>query len=135
MNKEAKNGTAGQYALTVIARIHSDFKTKFGIPRQSGLIDALTAEVVFEPEFRNADALRGIEGFPICGSSGSFLPPLGGPGRPRCGRPGWAEIRAWACLPHAHRFGPMLWDFPVCGCWTFAGNRSGGVCCMWRELI
>lgn len=63
MNKEAKNGTAGQYALTVIARIHSDFKTKFGIPRQSGLIDALTAEVVFEPEFRNADALRGIEGF------------------------------------------------------------------------
>ena len=54
MNKEAKNGTAGQYALTVIARIHSDFKTKFGIPRQSGLIDALTAEVVFEPEFRNA---------------------------------------------------------------------------------
>ena len=63
MNKEAKNGTAGQYALTVIARIHSDFKTKFGIPRQSGLIDALTAEGVFEPEFRNADALRGIEGF------------------------------------------------------------------------
>ena len=63
MNKEAKNGTAGQYALTVIARIHSDFKTEFGIPRQSGLIDALTAEVVFEPEFRNADALRGIEGF------------------------------------------------------------------------
>ena len=61
MNKEAKNGTAGQYALTVIARIHSDFKTKFGIPRQSGLIDALTAEVVFEPEFRNADALRGID--------------------------------------------------------------------------
>ena len=127
MNKEAKNGTAGQYALTVIARIHSDFKTKFGIPRQSGLIDALTAEVVFEPEFREPEALRGIEG--------SFLPPLGGPGRPRCGRPGWAEIRAWACLPHARRFGPMLWDFPVCGCWTFAGNRSGGVCCMWRELI
>ena len=63
MNKEAKSGTAGQYALTVIARIHSDFKTKFGIPRQSGLIDALTAEVVFEPEFRNPDALRGIEGF------------------------------------------------------------------------
>lgn len=47
----------------VIARIHSDFPTKFGIPRQSGLVDELTAMVVFEPEFRNADALRGIEEF------------------------------------------------------------------------
>ena len=64
MNEEAKNSEAAeQYVLTVVARIRSDFKTKFGIPRQSGLIDALTAEVVFEPEFRNVDALRGIEGF------------------------------------------------------------------------
>ena len=64
MNEEAKNSEAAeQCVLTVVARIRSDFKTKFGIPRQSGLIDALTAEVVFEPEFRNVDALRGIEGF------------------------------------------------------------------------
>lgn len=49
--------------MRAIARIHSDFSTKFGIPRQSGLVDALTATVVFEPEFRNPDALRGIEGF------------------------------------------------------------------------
>ena len=47
----------------VIARIHSDFPTKFGIPRQSGLVDELQATVVFEPEYRNADALRGIEDF------------------------------------------------------------------------
>ncbi len=47
----------------VIARIHSDFPTKFGIPRQSGLVEELTAQVVFEPEYRNADALRGIEEF------------------------------------------------------------------------
>ena len=46
-----------------IAHIENDFPTKFGIPRQSGLVDALTATVVFEPEFRNPDALRGIEGF------------------------------------------------------------------------
>lgn len=45
----------------VIARIHTDFPTKFGIPRQSGLIDQLKAEIVFEPEYRNQDALRGIE--------------------------------------------------------------------------
>jgi tRNA-Thr(GGU) m(6)t(6)A37 methyltransferase TsaA len=46
-----------------IARIKSDFPTKFGIPRQSGLVESLRATIVFEPEFRNPDALRGIEGF------------------------------------------------------------------------
>ncbi len=49
--------------LKVIARIRSDFSTKFGIPRQSGLVEGLQAAVVFEPEFRNPDMLRGIEGF------------------------------------------------------------------------
>jgi len=49
--------------MSIIARIRSDFPTKFGIPRQSGLVDELRATVVFEPEFRNADALRGLEGF------------------------------------------------------------------------
>ena len=46
-----------------IARIRSDFPTKFGIPRQSGLVQALRSTVVFEPEYRNPDALRGLEGF------------------------------------------------------------------------
>ena len=49
--------------LNIIARIRSDFPTKFGIPRQSGLVDELEARIVFEPEYRNADALRGLEGF------------------------------------------------------------------------
>ena len=46
-----------------IAHIRSDFPTKFGIPRQSGLVDELRSTIIFEPEYRNADALRGIEGF------------------------------------------------------------------------
>jgi tRNA-Thr(GGU) m(6)t(6)A37 methyltransferase TsaA len=46
-----------------VARIRTDFKSKFGVPRQSGLVDELRATVVFEPEFRNADALRGLEDF------------------------------------------------------------------------
>ncbi len=54
---------ADQIPMKIIARIHSDFPTKFGIPRQSGLIDALKATIVFEPEYRNPDALRGLEGF------------------------------------------------------------------------
>jgi tRNA-Thr(GGU) m(6)t(6)A37 methyltransferase TsaA len=51
------------HSIRVIARIRSDFPTKFGIPRQSGLVEELRAAVVFEPEFRNPDALRGIEEF------------------------------------------------------------------------
>ena len=49
--------------IQVIARMRSDFATKFGIPRQSGLVEELRSTIVFEPEFRNPDALRGIEGF------------------------------------------------------------------------
>lgn len=49
--------------MKVIARMQSDFPTKFGIPRQSGLVDELESIIVFEPEFRNSDALRGLEDF------------------------------------------------------------------------
>ena len=49
--------------INIIARMHSDFATKFGIPRQSGLVEELRSTIVFEPEYRNADALRGLEGF------------------------------------------------------------------------
>ena len=48
--------------LEVIAYIHTDFPEKFGIPRQSGLVDT-RAEIVFEPEYRNPEALRGLEGY------------------------------------------------------------------------
>lgn len=49
--------------MRAIARIHTDFKSKFGVPRQSGLVQQLEARIVFEPEFRNKDAVRGLEGF------------------------------------------------------------------------
>lgn len=49
--------------LKVVARMRSEFPSKFGIPRQAGLVEGLRATVVFEPEYRNPDALRGIEGF------------------------------------------------------------------------
>ena len=51
------------YTIKPIARMKSDFPTKFGIPRQSGLVDELRSTIVFEPEYRNEDALRGLEGF------------------------------------------------------------------------
>ena len=49
--------------IKIIGRIRTDFPTKFGIPRQSGVVESLKGTVVFEPEYRNPDALRGLEGF------------------------------------------------------------------------
>jgi len=49
--------------MKVIAHIETDFESKFGVPRQSGLISSLEARIVFEPQYRVADAFRGLEGF------------------------------------------------------------------------
>lgn len=49
--------------MKIIAKIHTDFPEKFGIPRQSGLVDSLKATIVFEPEYRNTEAIRGLEDY------------------------------------------------------------------------
>ncbi len=49
--------------MKVIAHIENDLGTKFGVPRQSGLVEGLESRIVFEPEYRQAEALRGLEGF------------------------------------------------------------------------
>lgn len=49
--------------IQAIAYMKSDFPTKFGIPRQSGLVEELRSTIIFHPEYRNPDALRGLEGF------------------------------------------------------------------------
>ena len=55
--------STGERNLVVVAKIHTEFKDKFGIPRQSGLVSSLRGEIVFEPEFRSQDAIRGLEEF------------------------------------------------------------------------
>ena len=64
--------------MEVIARIHNDFPTKFGLPRQSGLAPSLRSKIVFEPAYRVPEALRGLEGFShiwlIWGFSGNKAP-------------------------------------------------------------
>ena len=52
-----------EYTIHPIAHIRTDFTDKFGIPRQSGLVPELTARIVFEPEYRDPNALVGIEGY------------------------------------------------------------------------
>lgn len=49
--------------MKTIAKIYTDFPTKFGIPRQSGLVEELKGRIVFEPEFCSPDAIRGLDGF------------------------------------------------------------------------
>lgn len=49
--------------MNIIAHIRTDFPTKFGIPRQSGLVEELKGRIIFEPEYRNPDAVRGLDGF------------------------------------------------------------------------
>lgn len=51
------------WTLKTIAYIHNDFPTKFGLPRQSGMLEGCLSTIVFETAYRNADALRGIEGY------------------------------------------------------------------------
>lgn len=52
-----------KHEITPIARIHTEFTSKFGIPRQSGLVEELRGKIIFEPEYRDPQALRGLEGF------------------------------------------------------------------------
>lgn len=52
-----------QITSTIIAHIETDFGSKFGVPRQSGVVEGLQARIVFEPEFRVAEAFRGLEDF------------------------------------------------------------------------
>lgn len=60
-------------SMQIIGHVHTDFPTKFGLPRQSGLIEELVGRIELKPEFRRAEAFRGIEEFSIFGSYGSFL--------------------------------------------------------------
>ena len=53
----------GGTTMNVIASIRNDFQEKFGIPRQSGVVETALSEIIFEPDYRSAEALRGLEGF------------------------------------------------------------------------
>lgn len=122
--------------MKCIARIRSDFPTKFGVPRQSGLVDALEALVVFEPEFRNPDALRGLDGFSHIWLIWQFSPGrCGRPGPRRSVRPGWAVMRGWGSSPPALPSAPIPSGSPACGCLEWRSSPGWGLCCGWRAPI
>ena len=82
---------AEEHGMKVIARIHNDFPTKFGIPHQSNRLDALKATIVFEPEYRVPEAFRGLYD-----------------------RRDLVGIHAWECFPRDHRFVRTALDCLLC---------------------
>lgn len=102
-----------EMTLKVIAHIRTAFPTKFGIPRQSGLVDSLRGEVIFTPEYRNADAVRGLEDFSHIWLVWQFPARCGTTGPLPSGRPASAATPGWAYLPPARPSGPIRWDCPA----------------------
>ena len=92
-----------------IAHIHTDFPTKFGVPRQSGLASELTSTIVFAPAYRNPDCLRGIADFSHLWLIWEFDKVAGAGWSPTVG-----ARRAWACLPRARRSGRTRWGSRAC---------------------
>ena len=93
--------------MEIIARIETDFNEKFGIPRQSGLVEELKGRIIFEPKYRNPHAVMGLEEFSHIWLLCSF-PGLSGKSGPlRCCPPGWEEIPMWECLPPGPPSGPI----------------------------
>ena len=122
-------------SIQAIARMKSDFPTKFGIPRQSGLVDALESTIVFEPEFRNTDALRGIEGFSHLWLIWQFSQAV---------RQGWSPTVRPPRLGGNVRMGvfatrspfvPTIWGCPASGCWAWRKPGSMALSSMWVERI
>ena len=87
--------------LKQIATIHTDFPEKFGIPRQSGLVGGLQGTIVFSPEYRNADAIRGLMTSPTSGLYGDFPKQKKITGLPPSDRRGSVEKCVWVFLQHA----------------------------------
>lgn len=111
IKKLKKKSTMSNFNLKVIARIKTDFPTKFGIPRQSGLVKGTRGIIVFEKEFRNAEALRGLEGFShlwlIWQFSESVTENWSATVRP----PRLGETKEWVFLPPVRPLDQTPWGF------------------------
>jgi Uncharacterized conserved protein len=97
--------------MKIIAHIHSDFPEKFGIPRQSGIVTSLQAKIVFEPEFRNEAAVRGLEGFSHIWIIWQFSESIREEWSPTVRPPRLGGNNVLAFLQHVLLSGPILSDF------------------------
>ena len=104
---------AASLSLQPIAHIHSDFSEKFGIPRQSGLVNSLQAKIVFTEPFRNQDCIRGIEEFSHLWLFGGFPKISVTSGHQPSARQDSAEIKEKEYLPVVRLSAQTLLDYPL----------------------
>lgn len=98
--------------MKIIARIYTDFDTKFGLPRQSGLAN-LPGKIVFEKEYRVAEALRGLEDFSHIWLLWEFSEAKRAEWSPTVRPPRLGATSAWGYLPPGRPFGPIRWGYPL----------------------
>lgn len=120
--------------MKIIAHIHTDFPDKFGIPRQSGLVEGLTGEITFEPEYRNPEVIRGIEQFSHIWLLWKFSESKKNTGLPRSNRRGLEVKYVWVYLPPDLLSDLMISGFPACVCFVWNRRRKDRSF-MWREQI
>ena len=121
--------------MKIIARIHSDFPEKFGIPRQSGLVDALEATIVFEPEYRNPAALMGITGYSHLWLLWQFSEAVRDTWSPTVHPPRLGVRSIWVSLPPVPRSVPIPSVCRRCVCWPWRMILSWGLSCGSPERI
>lgn len=102
-----------EFTMQPVARIRSEFAEKFGVPRQSGLVAELEAEIVFEPAYRNPDALRGLEEFSHVWLIWVFDRAVRETWSPTVRPPRLAATPGWEFLPPAHHSAPTLSPCPA----------------------
>ena len=95
-----------------IAYIHNDYTAKFGIPRQSGLVEQVESTIVFEPAYRNPDALRGIKGYSHLWLLWVFSETIRDTWSPTVLPPRLGGRRGWAYLPPVPPSVPIPSDCP-----------------------
>lgn len=96
----------GETKIKAIAYIHSDFKEKFGIPRQGGMADRLVSKIVFEPEYRMPEAIRGLEEYTHIWLIWEFSENLGQGWSPTVRPPRLGGNRRWGVFATRSPFRP-----------------------------
>lgn len=99
--------------MKIIGHIRTDFPSKFGIPRQSGLIETLKGKIILEPEYRNPQVYKGIEQFSHIWLLWEFSEAKKEHCQPPSSPQDWAARRAWAFSPPEPPSVPTTSAFPV----------------------
>ena len=118
-----------QLTMDTIGHVETDLPEKFGVPRQSGLVEALTGRIVFDPPYRRQEALREIEGFSHLWVLWVFSASVGQPWHFTVRPPRLGGNRRVGVFASARRSARIRSGFPACGCSASTGTRPTAPAC------